>query len=114
MYPSNTLNHRPRGFSAHATPEEQSILPQFLRQLSASAPSKGDSYDHAEKRMDGNNMFYANANGHRRPRSFAGFGAGVRGRVFKNVGIILLFLMAIYFFLPWAPSVARFGAFFME
>jgi Golgi nucleoside diphosphatase len=44
----------------------------------------------------------------------ANFRLGLRGRVVKMVGIILLFLTALYFFLPWGPSVARFGAFHIE
>lgn len=110
MYPSpsnNRLNHRPRGLSANntlsATPEEPSILPQFLRRLSTRTP---DSYDRAEKMVNGNGIL---GNGHRRSGSVVVSGIGLRGRIFKILGVVLFLLTAVYFFLPWAPSLAPFG-----
>jgi hypothetical protein len=101
---SNTLNYRPRGFSTNAAVQEApSILPQFLRRLSSRAP---DSYDRAEKMMNGNNIL---GNGHRRSGSVIIPGVGMRGRIFKILVVILILLTAVYFFLPWAPSLAPFG-----
>jgi hypothetical protein len=111
MYPSNTLNRRPRGMSVlnhSAARDEPSILPKFLRRLSSRTPS-GDSYDRAEKMVHGSNGGYANGTGHRNTPSLAALGGGARGRIYKIVGVILFCLTALYFFLPWSPSFSSFG-----
>jgi hypothetical protein len=91
-----------------ASRDEPSILPKFLRRLSSRTPS-GDSYDRAEKMVHGTNGGYANGSGHRHTPSLAGIGVGARGRIFKIVGVILFCLTALYFFLPWSPSLPSFG-----
>jgi hypothetical protein len=110
MYSSNnTLNRRPRGLSMHnhsAARDEPSILPKFLRRLSARTP---DSYDRAEKMMNGGNGGLGNGNGYRGAPSFVGAVSGPRGRIFKVLGVFVFLLTAVYFFLPWSPSFSSFG-----
>src|SRR5579859_2191427 len=115
MYSSNNrLNRRPRGMSLHnhsASRDNASILPKFLRRLSARTP---DSYDRAEKMMNGGSGPYGNGNGHRNMPSFVGVMTGPRGRMFKVFGVIVFLLTALYLFLPWSPSFSSLGMFVAE
>jgi hypothetical protein len=108
MYPSNTLNRRPRGFSGHTSPStanDTSIIPNFLRRLSSYTPTLEDSYSRME-RMNGSSSGHSMGDGHRH----SGVGTGMRRRVFKSLGVIMFVLAGFYFLLPWMPSFsAPFG-----
>jgi hypothetical protein len=94
-----------------AARDDASILPKFLRRLSAQTP---DSYDRAEKMINGANGGYGNANGHRNVSSFVAVMTAGRGRMFKLFGVIVFLLTALYLFLPWSPSFSSFGIFVSE
>jgi hypothetical protein len=102
MYPSNTLNRRPRGFSGHTSPpteHDTSIIPSFLRRLSSYTPTLEDSYSRVE-RMNGNSNGYSMGDEHRH----SGVGTGTRRRIFKIIGAIIFVLAGFYFLLPWMSS----------
>src|SRR5205809_8115541 len=56
--------------------------------------------------VDGNGLM---GNGYRFSGSGSIFGVGLRGRMFKISGVMLILLTIVYFFLPSAPSFAPIG-----
>lgn len=84
-----------------------SILPGFLKRLSRS-PSNSDSYDRAEKSLNGSNSGYVNSGGHRHSSSTS-YIAAPRGKIFKILGVAIVLLTALYFFFPWSSSIASLG-----
>ena len=108
---ANSLNHRPRGFSTnnhiHPTIDEQPyILPQFLRRLSSGNSFREDSYDRAEKMVNGGAAGMFGNRGGRLRFSFGWGTGGMKGRLFKILAIALVFFTVTYVLLPWSSSFA--------